>query len=145
MNLHKLQNWQPPFTGKSSTQLFAKAKMGVYLIREVSTHKIVYIGMSTSCAHKALYRHFYAWNDPKQYRATYTNRNDYEVTIIICASKTETETLEKELINFFNPPDNREFYFWYWNKKRKMWRRSKLLWCQVLSPNYKNVLIKKRR
>ena len=104
-----MDKWDIPYNGKATTKKFAFKKSGVYLIRDAFTKIITYIGMSKSCAYKAMYRHFEQWNDYKQYRVTYTNKTDFEVRLILVEPQ-KAIYLERRLIKYFNPRDNTERY-----------------------------------
>ena len=119
------QKFVPPFgeTLPQGRERLLKAynkKCGVYFIKENGV--IVYIGMSTHCVVKALYRHFYSWQDcyrgmGREYRTTYAHlleTNNYEATIIETAEE-QTHDLEKTLIIGLNPRDNREKYESYFS------------------------------
>jgi len=95
-----------------------RKKSGVYIIKEDEV--IVYVGMSTSCIVEALYRHFYAWPDRKDnrrrkpgwYRITYADTlddKDYEITVILTTPQ-QAPALERSMIVFLNPRDNRQKY-----------------------------------
>lgn len=101
--------WICPYVDQKTTKRFTYKKPGVYLIRNKQTQQITYIGMSTTNVYKALYRHFQKWNDCPQ-RVVYLNREYYEVKTIVCQNKDEAIKLEKRLIKWFYPSDNREFY-----------------------------------
>jgi heterodisulfide reductase subunit A-like polyferredoxin len=97
---------------KRRTLAHHNKKAGVYMIKE--NENIVYIGMSQSCVVEALYRHFYEWNDVRQYanRVTYFNKlhkHNYQVVIMV-TTKQEAAKLEQSMIITLNPRDNRERY-----------------------------------
>lgn len=97
---------------KRRTLAHHSKKAGVYMIKENDT--IVYIGMSQSNVVEALYRHFYEWNDVRQYanRVTYFNKlhkHNYKVVIMV-TTKEEAPKLEQSMIITLNPRDNRERY-----------------------------------
>jgi heterodisulfide reductase subunit A-like polyferredoxin len=97
---------------KRRTLAHHNKKAGVYLIKE--NENIVYIGMSQSCVVEALYRHFYEWNDVRQFanRVTYFNKlhkHNYQVVIMV-TTKQEAAKLEQSMIITLNPRDNRERY-----------------------------------
>ena len=74
---------------------------------------IVYVGMSASCIVKALYRHFYPYNDRiPRHRVTYhasLSSMDYEISVIITDS-TQAGKLEAAMIMTLKPRDNIEMY-----------------------------------
>lgn len=84
--------------------LNAKFNTGVYLIKELSTNKVVYVGYSASNLHKTLYRHFQKWNDKTQQR-TVLKKNGYKVRIIF-APPSKAARLEKYLIGMYKPKYN---------------------------------------
>lgn len=96
-----------------------KGIAGVYFLKE--KEEIVYIGMSLSDLKKTLYRHFQRWNDyrysyypygtiPPYKRPSYSNREDFTISVIITDDCLE---LEKHFINKYQPRDNREKYLLY--------------------------------
>lgn len=82
---------------------------GIYLIREGLN--IVYIGLSSHCVVKALYRHFYPWQPDRQgrhRRVTYYDRleaHHYTATIITTTPE-QANALEEALIKTLKPRDN---------------------------------------
>jgi len=81
---------------------------GVYLIRSRKTKKIKYIGHSKSDIYKTMYRHFQDWDDPTQYRATYSP-GYYEVGLIP-TKKERVEKLERYLVSKMRPEDQKVYY-----------------------------------
>lgn len=80
-----------------------ETSVGVYLIRDKESKKILYIGHSTSNLYKTLYRHFQSWKD-KQYRATF-DKYKTEVRIITTTEK-QAQRLERFLIRKYRPGAN---------------------------------------
>ena len=101
-------NWQPPYIGSVSTQKVF-GKKGVYLIRELPSKQIVYVGMSKSNLWKALYRHFQSWNDHRCRRVVYHDRDKYEVKTLVL-SVCDVDRYERSLIRKFTPRDNADMY-----------------------------------
>ena len=101
-------NWQPPYIGSVSTQKVF-GKKGVYLIRELPSKQIVYVGMSKSNLWKALYRHFQSWNDYRCRRVVYHDRDRYEVKTLVL-EQGEVDRYERSLIREFLPRDNADMY-----------------------------------
>ena len=81
---------------------------GIYMI--LKDNEIVYVGMSSSCTYRALFRHFQKWNPDKQKvhrRQTYnlSNGATYLVAIML-TDVTDATHLETELIQRYRPTDN---------------------------------------
>lgn len=93
----------PPYNGSSSNLSFAKGKPGVYLIAE--NGKVVYVGFSETDVQKTCSRHFQSWDDPRQVRVSYRNRDIMTVRIIITTA-TRAAKLEQALIIKMQPRDN---------------------------------------
>lgn len=115
--MQKVYQFQPVFNGKCSggrktSYPELKNNAGVYIIKEDGI--VVYVGMSSSCAFKACYRHFYVWNDKRgnHYRTTYIDTLDTkEYTIMIMPmDKTQAGDFEKSMIMALKPRDNRQTY-----------------------------------
>lgn len=93
-------------TGYSDYVRAAKGHNGVYIIRSKKTQELVYIGYSGSNVYKALTRHFQAWKDPTQARTVYSNKDGFEVRIILTRTAKRAENLERALIIKYRPRDN---------------------------------------
>jgi excinuclease UvrABC nuclease subunit len=103
--------WCVPYIGKKSTQR-VYGKSGVYLIRDILSKEVIYVGMSKSNLWKALYRHFQSWDDPLQNRVVYTDRFGYEVKTVILDIDVVYDC-ERALIKKLTPRDNRIMYVGY--------------------------------
>lgn len=82
-----------------------KFNTGVYLIKELKSNKIVYVGFSQSNLHRTLYRHFYKWGG--QYRAVF-KKSGFKVRIIFC-SPAQALKYEKILIQKYKERGEAEF------------------------------------
>lgn len=82
---------------------------GVYMIRSEQNGEIVYIGHSKSSVYKTMFRHFQEWDDPSQYRATYSPGGGYRVRIIP-TRKDRADKLERYLIRRIKPRDAKQKY-----------------------------------
>lgn len=91
--------------GKPSFKL--RGLPGVYFIRDKNTKNIVYIGRSSSCVYKALYRHFHRWNDVV-YRVVFNKNDKLEIGIIICKNGEDAVLLEREMILNYQPSLNKD-------------------------------------
>ena len=94
-----------PYKGEKSNLSFCKDKPGVYLIKEVSSGQIVYIGYSAGNLEKTCLRHFQSWDDKRQVRVSYRNRDNYTVRVI-ATTAARAELLERSLIIKIKPRDN---------------------------------------
>lgn len=101
---------------RARTLAFFRRKPGCYIIKE--DNAIVYVGMSASDVVEACYRHLYEWNEKYalrgKYRVTYEQQlrlgeKQYEIQIIP-TDKQQAALLERSLILFLNPRDNKERY-----------------------------------
>jgi hypothetical protein len=104
-----MDKWDAPYRNKHTTKLSWMKKTGLYIIRDKNTKQIVYVGMSRSCLYRGMYRHFQSWNDPRQYRVTYLDRDNYEVRLILVEFE-KVEYFERRLIWYLNPRDNLNRY-----------------------------------
>jgi hypothetical protein len=94
----------------------AVEKAGCYIIKWDGV--IVYIGFSSTNAHRVLYRHFQRWTDIRwigygnyirlnSYSAvTEEEWSMYEVSLVNCADGRIAQLMEKQLICGLNPRDN---------------------------------------
>ena len=116
--MNKVYEFQSVFNGRSKnggrkiSYPEIKQQAGVYIIKENDI--VVYVGMSSSCAIKACYRHFYVWNDKRgnHYRTTYINQLEtHTYTIMLMPmDKTQAGDFEKAMILALKPRDNRQTY-----------------------------------
>ncbi len=95
--------------GKYGLKGIAK-KTGLYIIKE--DDMIVYIGRTSHCLQKVLYRHFQAWNPDRQSvhrRVTYFDRKNifqYQVATIVMDDINKISDAERLLILKYLPRDN---------------------------------------
>lgn len=73
-----------------------KFNTGIYLIKDLKTNKILYVGYSGSNLYKTMYRHFQNWSSSKQYRAVF-KKSGVKIRIIFTSPK-KAQSLEKYLI-----------------------------------------------
>lgn len=101
---------------RARTLAHFRRKPGCYIIREDDA--IVYVGMSSSDVVEACYRHLYEWNEryalKGRHRVTYEQQlrlgeKQYEIQIIP-TDREQAQLLERALIMFLNPRDNKERY-----------------------------------
>lgn len=81
---------------------------GVYLIKNKSTGKIVYVGSSRTQLKKTIFRHFQKWEENGEKRKTYP-KFGYKIRIIL-SSPSQAERLERYFIAKLNPKDNKNKY-----------------------------------
>jgi hypothetical protein len=92
-----------------------KGKAGVYIIRDLETHEVVYVGSSSGTLYETLTRHFQQWRRYKGYwRGQYSeghdpgltyDRDSVEVAVRI-TSPTNSLDEEMRLIARLKPRDN---------------------------------------
>ena len=100
-NIYKVRSFQYK---KILEETKIKDQSGVYIISKKDI--ILYVGHSKNNVIRTMYRHFYLWNNKKQYRVTYlTNQKEYKVCIIF-ASPANCVEIEKSLVIGLQPPDN---------------------------------------
>ena len=89
--------------GKSNIA-FSRGKAGVYMIY-APFGQLRYIGFSGSQLEKTILRHFQSWEDNKQVRVSYANKDLYSVRIVL-TTPTRAAALERALIVKYKPVDN---------------------------------------
>jgi hypothetical protein len=96
-----------------------RKKAGAYLIREKGSKEILYVGSSKTDIYKAGMRHFYPYNDARQWlgelflfndryqRRVYfdPDKRTYEIRFVVSHPKN-AEILEAALIQKYNPAEN---------------------------------------
>jgi hypothetical protein len=85
-----------------------KKKPGTYLIKVNGALK--YIGYSGSNVYKTLLRHFQSWEDSRQTRVTYPQRDYVTARVIYTTTPAQAAKLEKALIIKYRPADNPNKY-----------------------------------
>lgn len=91
---------------KDKPRFKLRNRAGAYII--FNNTKPVYVGYSGTDVYKALYRHFQSWNDTTQIRNTY--QKNYNVRVIYTNTPKQAATLERLLINKYEPKDNTQKY-----------------------------------
>lgn len=80
---------------------------GVYLIRELDTGEVVYVGEShTGRLYSTLTRHFQRWSDKHDTAGPTYGRGSVDVAVVI-VPKSHAVWLQNELICALTPRDNR--------------------------------------
>lgn len=106
--------WFKPYTKKGNNLRPSlglpskKFQSGVYLIKNIHSGKIIYVGRSLTNLYKTIYRHFQQWNDYRYGqridRIVY-DKTGYQIRIIF-VSPSQVPRLEAYLINKYLPRDN---------------------------------------
>jgi hypothetical protein len=84
-----------------------RKQSGVYIIRDLDSRAIWYVGESSSNRlYSTLTRHFQAWTNKYETAGATYDREDIEVAVII-VPKSHARHLQNELICVLDPADNR--------------------------------------
>lgn len=104
--IHKAK---PPYNAEGKTNFNIRNKPGVYIVYKKTAsgrQALKYIGFSRTDVYKALYRHLQSWEDPKQTRITFKQKNNLLVKVIYCKNAETAQKLEGALILKYKPLQN---------------------------------------
>jgi excinuclease UvrABC nuclease subunit len=101
----KVTRFYQPYLKNGKTRFPARAKPGVYLIKQAGI--IIYVGYSGVDVYKALYRHYQSWIDEHQERQTFDP--DKTTVRVIYTTANRARLLEGALINKYIPTDNTNY------------------------------------
>lgn len=82
-----------------------KNQKGVYLIKDINTNTLFYVGKSGSNLYKTITRHFQSWDDPRQQRFTYY-KDSVKIRVVYTNSQKQADILEELLVKKYKPTDN---------------------------------------
>jgi len=113
----KKTRWKEPYNKAGKTNFPERERPGVYLIKNKTSGKIVYVGYSANNLYRTMYRHFQQWNHSEQPIVTYQAKGpeNYLCRVIYCTAK-QAVTLEEMLILKYKPEDNPQKLDFYGSK-----------------------------